>query len=156
MVDNNDDELFQGLFHLITDIHAVAQKSHHQHGGFRGQGRIIHLLAGQNHPLTQRKLAALAQIQPGSLTQLLEKMERDQLIRRQRSQHDRRSIEVTLTSKGQQQYKQIIAHRVAFEKQMVSDISDEERQQFLRVISKLDQNLLKYHHLQNQPREVKQ
>ena len=47
--------------------------------------------------LTQKELAALAQIEPPTMTHLLARMERDGLIRRSPNPHDKRSSLIFLT-----------------------------------------------------------
>lgn len=71
-----------------------------------GQEKIIKLL--ELHPgVSQRELADLAKLKPASLTEAIERLERDGLIQRQRDQQDRRVIRVQLTKQGQTRAQQI-------------------------------------------------
>ena len=53
--------------------------------------------------LTQKELQEILQIQPGSISEILAKMEEKSLIRRQKSDGDRRRsvIELTATGRGE-------------------------------------------------------
>lgn len=143
MTTNQDDVLFMKLFHFVTNIGTIAHKIHSS--SFRGQGRIIHLLARGKEPLTQRELAEQAHVKPGSLSQLLERMEHQQLIVRHRCPDDRRVVKVTLTNKGRLSYDRIKQQRLKFEHQMTKDLSNGERQAFCQVLDKLENSLQKYY-----------
>lgn len=140
---NQDDEIFIKLFRLMTNINTVAHKVHSS--GFRGQGRIIHLLARQSHPLTQRDLADQAHIKPGSLSQLLERMERQEMIVRHRCKDDRRVVKVTLTEKGRSLYDHINQQRIAFEHQLTQNLTATERQSFCQVLDEMTTRLQEYY-----------
>lgn len=134
------DAFFHDLFALISDIHLVAVNNPVYQGSFRGQGRIIYLLA--NHPgLAQREIANLAHVKPGSLTEVLDRLERAQLIARKRDEHDRRVWRVTLTDKGWQSYHQLVKQRQEFEKTMLKGITREEQGEFVRIVAKLRSRL---------------
>lgn len=97
-----DDEVFPRLFSLIRQMHNLSKRNVKHSGMFLGRGRIIHILAMRDQPLSQRELADMANIKPGSLTEVLERLERDDLIKRERLVNDRRVIHVRLTAKGAQ------------------------------------------------------
>lgn len=140
-----NDELFKRLFSLVTRIHTVSQQRAPQQGSFRGQGRIIFLLA-KNEGISQRQLADLAQIKPSSLTQLLERLEKDQLIYRQRDKDDRRIIRVWLTAKGKEKHTNNLLHRRKYEQLLLNEVSDTEKDVFIQVLGKmlLQVNSLEY------------
>lgn len=131
-----DDELFKRLFSFVTRIHTVSQQQAPQQGSFRGQGRIIFLLA-KNEGISQRQLADLAQIKPSSLTQLLERLEKDQLIYRRRDKDDRRIIRVWLTAKGKERHANNLQHRRKYEQLLLSEVSDAEKDVFIQVLGKM-------------------
>lgn len=137
-----DDQFFQQLFCLIAEIHHVAIKQPVNQASFRGQGRIIHLLA-HNEGLSQRELAGLAQIKPGSVSEVLERLEKTQMIKRWRDKKDRRIVRVQLTDRGKNLYKENLQKRRQFEKEMLAPISAEERATFLTVLEKMQVQLRK-------------
>lgn len=134
------DVFFHDLFSLIGDIHLVAINNPVYQGSFRGQGRIIYLLA--NHPgLAQREIANLAHIKPGSLTEVLDRLERGNLIIRKRDEKDRRIWHVSLTKEGHQTYEQLVKQRHEFEQTMLAGITHEEQEKFIQMIAKLRSKL---------------
>ncbi len=65
----------------------------------RGQGRILALLKLQPE-IDQRELAAILDIRPQSLGELLSKLERQGFVNRKPSESDRRVMEIRLTEEG--------------------------------------------------------
>ena len=92
------EEFFKRLASLAKDINNTIHYSALP-SNFRGQGRIIELIA-RHEGCTQRELAGLAQIKPGSLTEVMERLERNQYVVRRRDERDRRMIRVYLTEQG--------------------------------------------------------
>lgn len=140
MVVNQDDQLFQQLFCLIGEIHHVALHRPANQASFRGQGRLIHLLA-HNEGVSQRELAALARVKPGSISEVLERLEKDQQVIRWRDEHDRRMVRVKLTPKGECLYKDNLAKRQRFESELLQNVTAPERANFITVIKKMQQQL---------------
>lgn len=135
-----DDEVFQQLFCLIGEIHHVALKKPANKASFRGQGRLIHLLA-HNKDVSQRELAGLAQVKPGSISEVLERLEKDKIVKRWRDDSDRRIVRVRLTSKGEQLYQENREARHQFESELLQTVTDDEREVFVRVIQKMRHQL---------------
>lgn len=135
-----NDEVFRQLFCLIGEIHHVALKKPANKANFRGQGRLIHLLA-HNQDVSQRELANLAQVKPGSISEVLERLEKAKLVKRWRDDSDRRIVRVRLTDKGEQLWQENRATRHQFEKKMLQTVTDNERETFIRVIQKMQRQL---------------
>ena len=66
----------------------------------QGQGRILSALRRMNS-ISQKELGFILDIRPQSLGELLQKLEQNGYIRRERSKTDRRSLIVELTEKGE-------------------------------------------------------
>lgn len=135
-----DDEVFQQLFCLIGEIHNVALKKPANKASFRGQGRLIHLLA-HNKGVSQRELASLAQVKPGSISEVLERLEKDEIVKRWRDDSDRRIVRVRLTSKGERLYQENREARHQFESELLQTVTDDEREVFVHIIQKMRQQL---------------
>lgn len=137
-----DEEFFKRLADLVKDINKTIQCAA-QPSNFRGQGRIIDLIA-HHEGCSQRELANLAGVKPGSLTEVLERLERNAYVVRRRDDQDHRVIRVGLTRQGRHFYAKLAARRAAFARQLLSDVSSQERQQFVRVVDKMQVQLRKY------------
>jgi DNA-binding MarR family transcriptional regulator len=61
---------------------------------------LVMLALWQYEPLSVRELSGLLQLDPGTLSPLLKRLENSGLVRRRRDAHDERALAVTLTDKG--------------------------------------------------------
>ena len=61
------------------------------------------LLVLRDEPMTQKQLTDRLRIQPGSLSEILTKVERAGLVEKHRSSTDRRNYELILTDEGRRQ-----------------------------------------------------
>jgi DNA-binding MarR family transcriptional regulator len=61
---------------------------------------LVMLALWQHEPRSLRDLSALLQLDPGTLSPLLKRLEASGLVRRQRDSRDERALAVTLTDKG--------------------------------------------------------
>jgi DNA-binding MarR family transcriptional regulator len=83
-------------------------------------------------PLSLTELAAAERVQPPTMTRIVQALERDGLVRRRPSKHDRRSIVLAATTKGRRQLAAARARRVqklalaleALERRELSLLSD--------------------------------
>ena len=62
---------------------------------------LVMLALWEDSPLTVKRLSTLLQLDPGTLSPLLKRLEANGLIRRQRDPKDERALAVTLTETGQ-------------------------------------------------------
>lgn len=62
---------------------------------------LVMLVLWEQRSSTMKELGAALQLDSGTLSPLLKRMEANGLVRRQRRHDDERSVEVTLTEKGQ-------------------------------------------------------
>lgn len=132
----DSEKLIKELFAFSNELHQKVVQSQHAHSSLIGRGKILYLLARHDY-VYQNQLAKLAQIKPGSLTQILEKMEREQLIFRERDAKDRRLIYVRLSDKGQEQFKRNERYHHEFQEFMTAPLSSAEITQFITTLSTL-------------------
>ncbi|HJA27337.1 MAG TPA: MarR family transcriptional regulator [Candidatus Limosilactobacillus intestinigallinarum] len=137
-----DEEFFKHWAGLVKDINSTIQCTA-QPSNFRGQGRIIGLIA-HHEGCSQRELATLAGVKPGSLTEVLERLERNAYVIRRRDDRDRRIIRVDLTDRGRCFHAELTAQRAAFVHYLLKNVSPQERQQFVRVVDKIRTQLHEY------------
>ena len=133
----SNEMLFGHPFLLGMDIRTASKPKQR---GFHGQGRVLFLLS-KHENISQRELANLAQIKPGSMTEILSRMERDGLIKRQRDVSDKRVIHVCLTEAGIELAKENHQRHLSFCKILFGTLSDEEKTELNRLILKIDQNI---------------
>lgn len=131
-----DDQFFKQLYRVIGELHYVAQTQLAKKTAFRGQGRLIFLLAN-NAGVSQRELATLAGVQPGSISEVLERLEKDHIVERWRDQQDRRVVRVKLTAKGQEIHRKNLRARQEYERELLQNVTAEERAAFVNVLQKI-------------------
>ncbi|MGM9954088.1 MAG: MarR family winged helix-turn-helix transcriptional regulator [Intestinibaculum porci] len=129
------------ISHRERDIYVNARKMgrflYFYTGDRSGQRRV--LLKLQKHgEMTQRELQERLEIKSGSLSELLKKMEREELIEKRRSDSDGRVIYVRLTQKGSIYALQAIQEMDQFTERLFEVLDDQERNEFLRILEKLN------------------
>ncbi|MFC4425876.1 MarR family winged helix-turn-helix transcriptional regulator [Deinococcus navajonensis] len=77
-------------------------------------------------PLSQRALADKILRSSGNLTMVIDNLERDGLVRRERDERDRRVMKVSLTSEGQTMIERVLPRHVAGIRDIFSVLSPEE------------------------------
>lgn len=90
--------------------------------------------------VNQRKMADALQIRPASLSELLSKLEQKGYITRTPSPKDKRSHLVALTETGVREAKKSRIRQQEVHSEMLSALSDEEKQQFYHILTKMEQS----------------
>ena len=93
--------------------------------------------SGDPYRLSPTRLAESLLISTGAMTNRLDRLEERGLVKRQRHPSDRRSLEIQLTSKGKKLVDEVIGGHVENEREMLSVLSDREREQLTRITRKL-------------------
>ena len=101
-----------------------------------GQSRVMHCLAG-NGEIVQNRLAELMEIRPGSLSELLAKLEKNGYVERTKSSTDRRKIIVRLTQKGRKISAFHHQAHLNFFGKMFQELSDAELEELYNTLEKL-------------------
>lgn len=94
-------------------------------------------------PLNQRQLAGKILRSTGNLTMVIDNLERDGLVQRQRDPLDKRVINVSLTEAGQALIEQILPVHVEGIRQIFDVIEPEEVEQLTTISRKLGLSLTK-------------
>ena len=104
-----------------------------------GQAKILHLLTRGSQ--TQVELARACDIEPATVSKILDLMEQAGMIERVRSDKDRRSIQVQITQFGAQQHARMSEIHAEVEALALKGFSVEEREQFIGYIQRMTDNL---------------
>lgn len=89
---------------IITQLGLCGHFLHYRMGGRMGRRRILTALS-EHQELLQRELQDILEVQSGSLSEMIIKMEAEGLVEKVRSQKDGRQLVVKLTAKGIEQSK---------------------------------------------------
>ena len=104
-----------------------------------GQKRALYMLA-KHSMMTQRELQDYLDIKACSMSEILCKLEAEDLLVRKRSKNDLRQINLTLTESGM---RQAINNRKNYEKMIAylyKDFSKEEKETLCKLLEKLNNN----------------
>ncbi len=105
-------------------------------GLHRGQGfALVQLWHHDGVP--QRELSRAMHISPASVTNMLQRMERDGLISRRRDRDDQRIVRVYLTRKAKDLRAEARTAFLEMEEELGSAYTDEERETLKRLLMKL-------------------
>lgn len=96
------------------------------------QGMVLQLLRGG--PMTQRQIQERLGTRPGSVSELISKLESKCLLQRQRSEADRRQVLLTLTAKGREMSQRHTAYPATG---LYTALTEEERETLERLLSRL-------------------
>src|SRR3954467_15058952 len=86
---------------------------------------------------TQLDLARSLDIEGPTLTRHLDNLEQNGLVRRQRSEADRRAVRVELTAAGEAAHKEMLAAVVTFNRRLLEGISPEGAGQLDELLTRL-------------------
>ncbi len=121
----------------VRDLFAlISHKLHHQKKGRGiGQGKILNILSSVEQ-INQKDLQDMLQIQAGSLSEILGKLEKHEWITREKSEEDKRSAIIKITEKGREAL-QIIEEEHGKHKDIFSVLNQEEKESLKGILEKL-------------------
>jgi MarR family transcriptional regulator for hemolysin len=102
---------------------------------------LILLALKQQEWRTQQDLAAAVGIEGPTLTHHLDGLDKAGLIERARDSGDRRAVRVELTDAGDQLFKRLAKAAIGFDQRLRAGLSDEELDEFRRVLARLRDNV---------------
>lgn len=87
------------------------------------------LRSGPPHALTPNQLLETMMVTSGTMTNRIDQLEKEGLVKRVQNPSDKRSVSIALTSKGEKLIDVTVTAHVETQKQLVSTYSTEERTQ---------------------------
>ena len=121
---------------LLKTMEMCGHFLYHRRGGKRGQARILKLLI-ENGEMSQRSIQDILDIKSGSLSELVRKMEAENLISREKDEADRRNITIKITPKGIERAEENSQILKKQEQVMFNSLNDEEQEQLYTLLKKL-------------------
>ena len=98
---------------------------------------------GNNEGITQRDLAQILDSNESSIVRLIDRMEKENIVKREKDPTDRRVTKLFLTEEGMKKRDEILPIGEKFSKDCIKGISDEELETFKEVLNKMVKNLNK-------------
>ncbi len=105
-----------------------------------GQARVMRVIASAAEPMRMADLAASLEIVPRSVTSMVDTLEEAGLVLREPDPNDRRSVLVTPTAEGRALLERMNRARRAGANDLFGQLSEEERDTLLDLLSALNAN----------------
>lgn len=122
--------------HLLNLLRMTGHLALTRPGLRSGQYRLLSVLAdGSARP--QRQISELLKIQPGSLSELVAKLEQAKAVVRQRSDEDRRAILVQITQTGLARLQHMQQSLDIDRSELLCALTDEEKAKLTELLQKL-------------------
>lgn len=142
-MDNNCEISISYMFHEINKLFFENIKNETKMIGINPTYRFIFMVLSQNKDgLTQSEICNLVHLKKSSVSELLQQMENEELIIREKSNLDNRKTIVKLTNKGKSLDNKIKSVFKKYELIMSSSLKDTEKENLISYIDRL-KNALK-------------
>lgn len=123
---------------ILSGLGFCGHYMHFHGGGVSGKAPIICLLAKQpGGEMSQQELGLHFDLKPGSLSEILSKIECAGLIERSRNPKDRRQLTIRLTEAGWEKAHVEQAARLRFREQAFSALTHDEREDLAEMLDKI-------------------
>ena len=122
---------------LILNFRDINHTMRSQYEG-RGSQKHVLIVLLETGTITQRRLTERLGIQPGSVSEVLAKLEKGGLIVRTESPDDRRTTDIVLTEQGKLQAEEALMQRRIRHEEMFSCLTEEEKCTLLILLEKVN------------------
>lgn len=136
----DDEHLSDAFRKLVITFHQMKHNPGTPKASYQGRWRILTNLQKQGD-VSQRELAELVMMKPGSLTEALEHLEDEGLVVRKRDSQDRRIVRVSITDQGRRAQRKMNDHARRFESNLFACLNDTDRLQLMQILNKLTNQL---------------
>lgn len=92
---------------------------------------------GKQRECTMSEIAEHLMFTKTNLTAIVDKLVRKKMVRRERSEEDRRLVLVSLTQEGVKLFEQESENHLRFAEGMLESLNDDEQDQLLKLLSKI-------------------
>jgi MarR family 2-MHQ and catechol resistance regulon transcriptional repressor len=127
--------LVQAFLQRFREVDATATNGPHADLSMQ-ELRVVELL-GDAGPTMMRQLAEYMLLAVNSVTSLVDKLENQGLVRRTRSDEDRRVIHVELTTAGKKVYDAAVVEKLSLLRLMLGRLSSDEQEKFMSLFRKI-------------------
>jgi DNA-binding MarR family transcriptional regulator len=131
-------QINQALFSIVN-----AYKTRYERENTEKQNKLaisdrgVLMVLGQFEPINSRILSKIMGINPGTISLYVSRLEKRDVIKRERDRNDRRNWWLTLTKKGKAKYKDTYTGAVKYTKDILSVLSKSEQQSLHELLLKV-------------------
>lgn len=128
---------------IADELVAQLQASLDEYGISEGRMRVLAHLLDREGPATHSELAIESGVTKGTITGLIDGLERDGLVRRSACPSDRRVSLIEITDKGERMLKTILPGHLRRLSELVGVVSKTEQRTLLKLLEKFRAGLLR-------------
>lgn len=122
---------------LVSNFWKISRVLRDTYDGRGSQRRVLTVLLKSGDVITQSALTERLDIQPGSASEVLAKLEAAGLIQRITNDKDRRTINISLTEEGRIAAQEAYAKRDKVRRELMSNLNETEQEELLKLLEKL-------------------
>lgn len=140
--DNSSLETYLDFLRVARDVFSALQTYLGSFDLSEGKLTVLMLLReSPDYSMTPSELAEKAGVTRGTITGLLDGLERVKLIEREDHPGDRRMLCISLTARGLDLLNQVMPDHIRRIKALMGNLNEAERQQLLALLTKLDRGI---------------
>lgn len=128
-------DVVQDILKQFQSVNAAAANGPHAELNVQ-ELRVVEFL-GNEGPRMMRELAEHLAVAVNSMTSIVDSLERNALVRRQRSEEDRRVVRVELTDSGRVIYQSLVAVNLRLFRSMLGALTEDEQEIFMVLFRKI-------------------
>ena len=136
------DNIVRKIKHLYLLMNYHIDEELKSCGLARSQFQVINFIY-KTRKLPQKDLQEMMQVEPATLTGIIDTLEKKSLLARVENKTDKRSNTLQLTQKGKKLRESIPSINAIIERKMFQAITENDKKQTLNIIEKIIQNLKK-------------
>ena len=121
---------------LLESMELCGHFLYHRRGGRRGQNRILGMLYREGE-MTQKEVQNRLDIQSGSISEIVRKLEAKGLVKRKKHKDDKRNVVLTITDEGKEFYNENQRIKKQQEAVIFNALSHDERRELKSLLDKL-------------------
>jgi DNA-binding MarR family transcriptional regulator len=128
-------DLVQDIVNQFQAVNAAVANGPHVELSLQ-ERRVVEFL-GDRGPHIMRELAEFLGLAVNSVTTLVDNLEKKRMVRRQRSEEDRRIIRVQLTENGKVAYEAAVEEKMRLFRSMLNALTEDEQEIFMVLFRKI-------------------
>jgi DNA-binding MarR family transcriptional regulator len=134
-------ELTELINVLVQEFLEIHQNLNDTYTGVSKQELNIISIVGRSGSVIMREIAEQVHLAVSSVTPTVDKLVEKKLVRRERSEEDRRIVTVALSEKGQKIYQMEVESYMRLSASILQALDDQEQEQFLGYFRKVAASL---------------
>jgi len=136
-IDDYSSQLLIQFARTFNLLESILNKHYQSYGLSEAKFNAIFLLYRSDDGLLLSELGNMMLVTKANMTGLIDRMEKDKLVKRCSHPTDRRSTIVKITEKGKELIEDIIPSHIALNQKFIASLSEEERNTATKLLNKI-------------------